>query len=563
MRVCPGADGEFRGFFALAENRRRVFCPPRLVGVKTSEEQTTMTLAGSELLTYIQSIAREKDIPFPTVLAIFGDALAQSLRRSRDEYRDAAFRVDIDPKSGERRARRVWRVLAEDEALDNPDAELMLERAQDKDPNAKPGDEISEDIDNVDGFFNSRAGVQLAKQALTARLREEERRRLLRELLDRKEDLVSGQVLRLLRNTGDAIVEVMRVECRLAKRDMIPYESIKPGDRIQALIKNMDELNFDEEEQKAGAEEGRVRHPVLLTRTSPLFLIRLFQRVVPEIEKGILEIVNAVRSPGNRAKIAVRSHDARVDPVGTCVGIRGSRVQAVTNELNGERIDIIPWDEDDGRYVLNALSPAEVSKVHIDRDNQSMDILVEPDLLAQAIGKNGVNARLAAGLTMWRLNLRAPEEYQQAQEQELAEKSEALAGALDLDVDVARILCDEGFETLNHVAYAPPADLLEINGFTQDMVDEMQNRAREVADKAEQALTEKVGAMPGELTGLFGEYGDDERLRKLAAADIVSLSDFADLSVDELLDIMDLPEEIAAARIMKAREMTEQSGAAQ
>lgn len=512
-----------------------------------------MTLAGSELLTYIQSIAREKDIPFPTVLAIFGNALAQSLRRSGDKLRDAEFRVDIDAKSGDITARRVWRILAEDELMENPDAEIMLESAVERDTQAQPGGEVSEVVDNPE--FSMRAGVMLAKQALSTRLREEERRRLLRELLDRKEDLVSGQVMRILRNTGDAIVEVMRVECRLAKRDMIPYESIKPGDRIQSLIKNMDALHFDQEEERA--EDGRLRHPVLLTRTSPLFLIRLFQRVVPEIEKGILEIVNAVRSPGNRAKIAVRSHDARVDPVGTCVGIRGSRVQAVTNELNGERIDIIPWDEDDGRYVLNALAPAEVSKVHIDRDRHTMEILVEPDLLAQAIGKNGVNARLAAGLTQWRLNLSAPEEYQAAQEQELTEKSEALAKTLDLDVDVARILCDEGFETLSHVAYAPATDLLEINGFTADMVEEMQNRAREVADREEQALTDKVGTMEESLVAMFGDYGDDERLRKLAAADVLKMNDLADLSVDELLDITDMPDDLAAERIMKAREMAD------
>lgn len=519
-----------------------------------------MTLAGSELLTYIQSIAREKDIPFPTVLAIFGNALAQSLRRSGDELRDAEFRVDIDAKSGDIAARRVWRILGEDELMENPEAEIMLESALERDPAAKPGGEVAEVVVNPE--FSLRAGVMLAKQELGSRLREEERRRLLRELLDRKEDLVSGQVMRILRNTGDAIVEVMRVECRLAKRDMIPYESIKPGDRIQALIKNMDALHFDEEEERAEVD-GRVRHPVLLTRTSPLFLIRLFQRVVPEIEKGILEIVNAVRSPGNRAKIAVRSHDARVDPVGTCVGIRGSRVQAVTNELNGERIDIIPWDEDDGKYVLNALSPAEVSKVHIDRDRHTMEILVEPDLLAQAIGKNGVNARLAAGLTQWRLNLSAPEEYQAAQEQELAEKSEALAKTLDLDVDVARILCEEGFETLSHVAYAPATDLLEINGFTADMVEEMQSRAREVADREEQALTDKVQTMEESLVAMFGDYGDDERLRKLAAADVLNLNDLADLSVDELLDITDMPDDMAAERIMKAREMSSAAEAAE
>ncbi len=522
-----------------------------------------MALTDSELLTYIQSIAREKDIPFPTVIKIFGDALAQSLKSRAREFNEAGFRVEINPETGAISARRFWRVLAEDEVLEHPERELMLERARDREPAAQPGDEIFEPIPNADAQFFLRAGVQRTKQFLNIHLREEERRRLLSELLERREDLVSGQVLRLLRNTGDAIVEVMRVECRLAKRDMIPYESIKPGDRIQALIKNMDALSLEppEEEQRGEMrgerdKEGRVRHPVLLTRTSPEFLIRLFQRVVPEIEKGILEIVNAVRSPGNRAKIAVRSHDQRVDPVGTCVGIRGSRVQQVTNELNGERIDIIPWDEDDGRFVLNALSPAEVSKVHIDREKHSMDILVEPELLAQAIGKTGVNARLASALTQWRLNLRAPEEYQAAAEEELAGKSEVLAKALDLDVNVSRVLCEEGFETLAHVAYAPPSDLLEIDGFTPEMVEEMQNRAREVAAREEKALTEKVGKMDGELVTLFGEHGG-ERLRQLAAADITTLLQFSDLAIDDLLEIAEMPEEEAGALIMEARKILE------
>ena len=445
---------------------------------------------------------------------------------------------ELTPQSGDTEAFRCWRVIGEEDLLENPDSELMLETAQLKKSDAIAGEIIEERLENVN--FDFRSGVVAAKQHMNTRLRDAERHRLLNELLERKENLISGQVLRILRATGDAVVEVHRVECRLPKREMIPRESLKPGDRVQALIKEID-------------REAR-NLQVILTRTSPDFLSALFQRVVPEIEKDILEIVSAVRDPGNRAKIAVRSHNSRVDPIGTCVGIRGSRVQAVTNELNGERIDIIAWEEDDAKFVLNALAPAEITKINVDPERGVMDILAEPHLLAQAIGKNGVNARLASELTKWRLNLHAPEEYEANLEKETARKSSELAQVLSLDEDVARILCEEGFETLEHVAYTPEAELLEIEGFKREVVAEMQNRAREIIEKEEAETRKKMTRMEPALLEIIGDVPDLSR--QLAKGDILTLGDFADLSVEELRELgVVMPAEDAGEKIIQARKI--------
>ena len=502
-----------------------------------------MQINSSDLLMYIQSISREKELSNEQVLDIFAEALALSLNKTNAEYRNADFRVEIDPKSGDTETYRRWRVIGDDELLENPDSELMLESAQLKKDDADVGDIIEELIEGVD--FDRRAAVVAAKQCLNMRLRDAERQRLLDELLERKENLVSGQVLRILRTTGDAIVEVHRVECRLPKREMIPRESLKTGDRVQALIKEVDH---------------EARNPlVVLTRISPDFLSALFQRVVPEIEKGALEIVSAVRDPGNRAKIAVRSHNSRVDPIGTCVGIRGSRVQAVTNELNGERIDIIPWEEDDVKFVLKALAPAEISKIKVDRERGVMDVLAEPHLLAQAIGKNGVNARLASELTKWKLVLHAPEDYMADLEKETARKSTELAKVLSLDEDVARILCEEGFETLEHVAYVPEEDLLSIEGFKPEMVSEIQERAREIAEKEEAETREKMERMEAALLEIIGAEEDFPRL--LAKGDILSLQDLADLATDELCELLGIAEndtkqtERGSHMIMQARKI--------
>jgi N utilization substance protein A len=293
---------------------------------------------------------------------------------------------------------------------------------------------------------------------------------------------------------------------------------------------------------------------LLITRVSPDFLMKLFQREVPEIERGTLEIVGAVRDPGNRAKIAVRSHDERVDPVGTCVGIRGSRVQSVTNELNGERVDIIPWDDNPAEFVLKALAPAEVSEIHVNEDEHLMDIVVHSDKLAQAIGRNGVNVRLASDLTGWKINLTSPEDYEQRAQAEMDVKSRVFVEKLDVAPDVARILVEEGFEDLEQIAYVPREEMLSIQEFDEETTDELRKRAREEVERIEADTAEKMKRIDPALSGLEGM--DDATLRALARGDILTLAALADMDTEEFAECTgDKDEERAGKLIMAAREI--------
>ncbi|MGU9951487.1 MAG: transcription termination factor NusA [Gammaproteobacteria bacterium WSBS_2016_MAG_OTU1] len=495
-----------------------------------------MAIGGGDLLMYIQSISREKDLPFEQVLEIFAESMAQSARRGGKDVQEGEFRVEINNENGEVEAWRMWRVLDEEELMENPQGEMMLESAQEKRADAQPGEMVEEPYDS--DLLKHRSCVHSAKQHFTLRLREADRRRLLDEILARNEKLVSGQVLRVLRDTGDVIVEVMRLECRLPRNQMIPRETLKPGDRVQAYIK---EVNV---------EGGG--HPVVLSRTSPEFLKLLCQRVVPEIEKGVLEIIDAVRDPGNRAKISVRTHDQRVDPVGTCVGIRGSRVQTVTNELNGERVDVIQWFEDQARFILEALKPAEVQRISMDKSNE-VNVLVEPERMAQAIGKNGVNVRLASEITGCKLNLRTVGEFEAEEEENMQKKSAIFAQALNLQEDMARILLEEGFDTFEHVAYGDENELLEIAGFQLDAVREIQSRAREQVAKDEAELEEKMAQQEENLVEFVSE--NEDLRRALAKHDILTLQDFADLATDELLEMIEMAHDEAGEYIIRARDV--------
>ena len=507
---------------------RRALLPP------SEQSKEGRHIAGMNM--FLETIAREKDLPIEQVRDIFGDAHAQSAKRGGDDVRDAEFRARVDAEDEKIYVYRRWRALADDELMENPQAEMMLESAREIHPDANPGDMVEQAFpcDRLE----KRACIHSAKQNFNHRLRDADRRRLLDELLAREERLVGGQVMRVLRETGDVVVEVMRLECRLPKHQMIPRETLKSGDRVQAYIKEVNP-------EAAG-------QPVILSRTHPEFLKLLFHRVVPEIEKGILEIINAVRDPGNRAKISVRTNDSRVDPVGTCVGIRGSRVQAVTNELHGERIDIIPWDDDPANFVLRALSPAEITRIAVDSAKKSMDVLVDPDRMAQAIGKSGVNVRLASDLSGWRLNLRTVEDYEAEEQEKMRVKSAALAETLNLEEDAARILLEDGFETLEHVAFAEEDELLEVSGFQPDQVRELQIRARAQVEKDEAALAEKMAKQEDALTEFAA--GDEEFLQALAKHDILTLSDFADLATDEFLEIYETEAADAEERIRRARE---------
>ena len=497
---------------------------------------------GRDILNFALALAREKKIESHSILEIVAEALGISLRKSAPEFRDADFRVEIDADSGDLRAFRRWRVLEEEELMTNPEAEVMMETAhkmreeQGLPPEIEPGEFVEESLPDPD--FSKRAAVQSAKQNLNQRLREAERKMLESELLSRGEEVLSGNVQRVDRASGDAVVDVARVECLLAKEDMLPREMLKIGDRVQALIKKIN-------------TEGRWPH-IRLTRKHPRFLAELFRRVVPEIEKGVLEIVHTVRDPGNRAKIAVKSNDPRVDPVGTCVGIRGSRVQVVTTELNGERIDIIPWDDDEVQFVIRALSPAQIAEIRVDEDQHAMDILVEKDNLAQAIGRGGVNVRLAADLTGWRLNLVSPEDYEEQQQQALEVKSGLFVERLDVDANVARTLFEEGFETMEQIAFVSRDEMLAIEGLTEEVVDELQRRARKWLEKEEEALRQKMLAADPGLIELEGV--NDDILRALVKGGITTRDDLADLAIDELLEAAEVGDkESAASLIMAAR----------
>ena len=497
---------------------------------------------GRDILNFALALAREKKIESHSILEIVAEALGISLRKSAPEFRDADFRVEIDADSGDLRAFRRWRVLEEEELMTNPEAEVMMETAhkmreeQGLPPEIEPGEFVEESLPDPD--FSKRAAVQSAKQNLNQRLREAERKMLETELLSRGEEVLSGNVQRVDRASGDAVVDVARVECLLAKEDMLPREMLKIGDRVQALIKKIN-------------TEGRWPH-IRLTRKHPRFLAELFRRVVPEIEKGVLEIVHTVRDPGNRAKIAVKSNDPRVDPVGTCVGIRGSRVQVVTTELNGERIDIIPWDDDEVQFVIRALSPAQIAEIRVDEDQHAMDILVEKDNLAQAIGRGGVNVRLAADLTGWRLNLVSPEDYEEQQQQALEVKSGLFVERLDVDANVARTLFEEGFETMEQIAFVSRDEMLAIEGLTEEVVDELQRRARKWLEKEEEALRQKMLAADPGLIELEGV--NDDILRALVKGGITTRDDLADLAIDELLEAAEVGDkESAASLIMAAR----------
>lgn len=498
----------------------------------------------SDFLLYIRSIASDRGLGYEQVLGIFADSLAQSLRKLLPQCEEAEFRVTIDPESGERRAWRRWMVVETEAGLENPDAEIYEADAVKKFPDQEVELEgyVEEQLEDID--FDSRTSMQAAKYYFHNRLREAERRKLSGELLERGEDLVMGTVKKVWRDRGDVIVEVNKVDCRLPKNQQIPRESFKQDDRLRAIVKEV-------YEDPRGPQ-------IILNRTSPEFLKALMRNAVPEIEKGILEILAVVRAPGNRAKVAVRSKDPRVDPVGTCVGIRGSRVQSVTNELNGERIDIIPWDEDEAKYVLNALSPAQAKEVVMDKERRKMDIRIDAESLAQAIGKSGANVRMASELTGWELNLLMPEDFVKEMDDIAVKKSGIVAEKLDMDKESARVLYDEGFEMIEQIAYAEPEDLAKIEGFDDADIDEIQRRAKAAVEQKENDLIEKLKVVDDEFRSLLVDK--DNLLLDLLAEDITTVEVLADLDVEELTERVELPKAEAELIIMKARESLEESG---
>ena len=501
--------------------------------------------SGEELVTHVQYISRDKDIEINDVFRAVEESLAIAFRRADLELRLATFRVEVNRDTGDLRIFRQWQIMDIDE-ITNDSSELTCEDAQqDFGKEFAVGDVHEIEIPTDDYNFFRRTVIQVARQNLNQKLRQIEHQKYLHELIAQNEKLLSGQVQRVDRVTGDIYIDVMRVECILEQSEMIPREMLKPDDRVQVLIKRIEE------------EENYSR--LYVTRRGPDFLIELFRRTVPEIEKGILEIVGAVRDPGNRAKIAVRTNDPRVDPVGTCIGIRGSRVQSVTNEINGERVDIIPRHEDEMQFVIAALSPAKISEIIMDEEKHALDILVDSENLAQAIGRNGFNVRLASELTGWKLNLISPEDYEKNQQEEVEKNSAIFADKLGIEADLARILYEEGFMRLEDIAYIEPTELLSIEGFDAQMVEEIQKRAVAAVELIEEEFQQRLSDAPTDFVDLFEQARDDPNCHLLVRNGICSLDDLAQLSVDDLLESTALEDKALALELVtRAKEIVYQ-----
>jgi len=489
-----------------------------------------------EILMVVDAVSNEKGVDKEIIFEALEAALAAATRKKHGEEWDV--RVSINRKTGDYDTFRRWKVFADDSTeLETPDRELRLDDAVDLDKDAEPGGYVEEPMESV--AFGRIAAMQ-AKQVMVQKVREAERAQVVDLFKDRVNTLVSGVVKRVDRN-GIFVDLGSNAEGYISRSDMIPREALKPQDRVKAFLKDV---------------RSEQRGPQLfLSRTAPEFLIELFRLEVPEVGQGMIDILGAARDPGVRAKIAVRSNEPRIDPVGACVGMRGSRVQAVSNEIAGERVDIIPFDDNPAQFVINAMSPAEVQSIVMDEDSHSMDIAVAEEKLSQAIGRGGQNIRLASQLTGWELNVMTESDAEAKSETEAKKVVQVFMKQLDVDEDVATILAQEGFSTIEELAYVPVSELASIEAFDGDLVQELRNRARDVlltqAIASEESMESQMPA--DDLLQLSGMSPD--LALKLAQHGVRTREELAEQSVDELAEIEGLDEAAAGALIMKAREM--------
>ena len=484
-----------------------------------------------ELLMLVEAISREKNVEHDVVFGAVEAALAQAAKKLYEG--DVDLRVAIDRETGDYETFRRWHVVPDDAGLQNPDAEELLMDARDRIPDIEVDEYIEEGVDSVP---IGRIGAMAAKQVILQKIRDAEREMLLNDFMSRGEKIFTGTVKRM--DKGDIIVESGRVEGRLRRSEMIPKENLRNGDRVRAMIMEVD-LTL------RGA-------PILLSRSAPEFMIELFRNEVPEIEQGLLEIKSCARDPGSRAKIAVLSHDKRVDPIGTCVGVRGTRVNAVTNELAGERVDIVLWSDDPAQFVIGALAPANVSSIVVDEEKHAMDVVVDEENLAIAIGRGGQNVRLASDLTGWKINIMDAAESAQKQEEETTSLRKLFMEKLDVDEEIADMLIAEGFTNLEEVAYVPIQEMLDIEGFDEETVEELRARAKDalltqaiVREESMDAVSQDLRDLEGLTPALIGQ---------LSEAGVQTRDDLADLAVDELTAITGQSEDEARTLILKARE---------
>jgi N utilization substance protein A len=486
-----------------------------------------------EILLVVDAVSNEKGVSKDVIFGALEAALASAARKLCEEERDV--RVAIDRETGDYETFRRWEVLDDEEEFENEDAQLMLEAAQVIDPEIEAGGFIEEPMENAEF---GRIAAQTAKQVIVQRVRDAERAQVVEAYHDRADELVNGIVKRIER--GNVYLDLGgNAEAFISQRNMIPGETVRPGDRLRAYLYEV---------------RAEPRGPQLFaSRTIVEFLVSLFELEVPEIGQELISIMGGARDPGRRAKIAVRSNDKRTDPIGACVGMRGSRVQAVSNELAGERIDIILWDDNPAQFVINAMAPAEVAAIVVDEEGQSMDIAVEETNLSQAIGRGGQNVRLASELTGWELNVLTVEQAEQKGEEEAKSILERFRQKLDVDENIANILVQEGFSNIEEVAYVPESELLEIEEFDEEIVTEIRRRARD-ALLTQLIAKEEVLDENRPADDLLALEGMDERLAfRLAEKGIRTQEDLAELSVDELKEVDEIGDEEAAELIMAAR----------
>jgi len=486
-----------------------------------------------ELLLVAEAVSNEKAVPREKIFEALEFALAAATKKKYEV--ELEVRVSIDQETGEYDTFRRWLVVEDDHEMENPSAEMSISAAQYDDPSLQLGDYVEEQIESIK--FD-RITTQMAKQVIVQKVREAERSQIAEAYVDQVGELITGIVKKM--NRDNVILDLgNNAEAVLYREDMIQRESFRPGDRVRAYLY---------------AVKPEVRGPQLfVSRTKPEMLVELFRIEVPEIGEEMLDILAAARDPGSRAKIAVKSNDRRIDPVGACVGMRGARVQAVSGELNGERVDIVLFDDNPAQFVINAMAPAEVASIIVDEDSKSMDIAVAEDNLAMAIGRSGQNVRLASQLTGWELNVMTEADMAEKHQAENSKTIELFMSGLDIDEDFAGMLVDEGFSSLEEVAYVPASELLEIDGLDEDIVEELRNRAK--ATLTTQALANEESLENAEPTQeLLDLEGVDRHLAYvLASRGITDLEELAEQGIDDIADIEELTEEKAGELIMAAR----------
>ncbi len=485
-----------------------------------------------EILLVAQAVSNEKDVPKAVIFEAIEVALAAATKKRYDE--EADIRVSIDTTTGGYDTFRRWLVVDND-VVPALGTELTMQEAEEIDPNLRPGDIHEEQVESVKF---GRIAAQTAKQVIVQKVREAERAKVVEQYSGRQGELISGTVKKVTRD--NVIVDLgNNAEALLPRENLLPREVFRMGERVRAVLQDV-------------RAEGRGPQ-LVLSRTSPSMLIELFRLEVPEVAEEMIEIRAAARDPGARAKIAVKTNDGRLDPIGACVGMRGSRVQAVSNELGGERVDIVLWDDNPAQLVINAMAPAEVASIVMDEETHSMDVAVAEETLAMAIGRSGQNVRLASELTGWELNVMSEEEAADKHESEVGKTIELFEKHLEVDTELAEILVAEGFTTLEEVAYVPVNEMLEIEEFDEEIVEALRQRAKDALLDLAIASEEQLGeSEPAE--DLLNMDGMDKHLAYiLAARGMQTMEDLAEQSIEELLDIEGMTEERAGVLIMTAR----------